>query len=273
MWYFLQLAFLIYFMIFVMRSLGTHLFDNYFYKQVCDWADNCCNQWVRTHHQDEWIRGTLDEKHYNERVDGWDSNEFLEAKLDEDSDDDLEGLLVGDVSSLTDMTRLKGIARFLWNENCGTFSIISRFILSLTFMKLMYSWGFASEMVTGLILGALMHMGDMLIQLYHYMTQWYFDQTCRVDIPQKIMRSNKFAPLTIMITPAVTIFLLNLVKANSYSRVIGEWIIDMSMVMLYMCHIVGYMFIQTLIQLVYESKNRPSLLFLAAVYCLMGIFI
>jgi uncharacterized protein YybS (DUF2232 family) len=118
-----------------------------------------------------------------------------------------------------------------------------------------------------------MHFFHFIYYLIRYAKDLYFDGSLQLDISIVLTATNKIKHLYLLIIPIIYLFILSTIRSYSYSRVIGEWIVDVNSIYLYFSILLGFYMIQTGIDVINASKKNPSLIFLATLYIIMSIFI
>lgn len=250
-WIFLKITFLTYFFIFVVRSLINNLFNSVLYQKMSMMIDNNTEEWVKENCEDEWIMGKLD------------PNVIMKIK-DKDIENDMEN-----EDMELDFTSLQGIMRMVFNENSNSFSILTRSVIGLMFVKSMFYRGHLAEVLLGLTVGTFFHFGFLIVQLFKYLQGWYFGDKTGFKLEDGVLNKSIIPSKLVMFFPILPIFLLNIIRANVYSRVIGEWLVDVNMFYFYISQLFGYMLIQNMIRIVDYSRKSASVLIIFIVYSLL----
>lgn len=251
-WLFLKITFFTYFLIFVAKSICLHLFNNIIYPRISKYISNDSEKWVTYNKEDEWI---FSARIYEEK-EGIDNKDTVVTDLDKD-DKEIE------------FVSLKSIMNTVMQENTSSFSIMSRSVLLLIYIKIMVVNKHVPELLLGLSVGLIMQLMALSRGIFEYMQQWYFGQRSGMDLYNVIVNKDKIPTKIIGISPVITILLVNLMRANVYSRVIGEWIVDLNMFYLYLAQICGFYMIQNGIRIMDYTKYSASVLFLVFLYSVL----
>jgi hypothetical protein len=237
------------------------MFNNYIYKKIAKYINQCCENWISEYPKDEWLLAKM--SGYEERDTDLPMLFFPAVRyIREDEEIEQEN-----------MTVFKRIINVVWEENTTSLSIVSRSIFLLLYIKTISMRGHINEMMVGLIFGIILQFIDIIKSMINYMRRWYFGDKTGMDIHKIIMRPNKYSVKFLSAIPFLIIFLLNILKANVYSRIIGEWMIDMSHIYLYFAQIAGYLIIQNIFRIIDYTRYSASILFLLIIYAMILVFI
>jgi len=248
---FLKITFFTYFVIFVLKSICLHIFNNLIYPHLNKYISNDSEKWVTHNKDDEWILGS---RVYDEKVE---STDIISTDLDKDDNKELE------------IVSFKSIINAVMEENTSSFSIMSRSVLLLIYTKMMIVNGHIPELLLGLSLGLIMQLLALSRGIGEYMQQWYFGQRTGMDLYSVIVNKDKISSRIVVVSPLITILLVNLMRANVYSRIIGEWVVDLNMIYLYLAQICGFYIIQNSIRMMDYTKYSASVLFLVLMYSVL----
>jgi hypothetical protein len=240
--------------VFVLKTGAQYVFDIILNKKISDFIDRNIVDWVETNPNDEWILGfqkrNFEEKNYEMMV----SNaNYDEIKDDSDKIEEIFGMLLVD--------------------NYSTFTLIFAIVLLIILSKIFISFGLASELVLGLTSGFSIHALHFIYFISLFLKELYFDSSLKIDITKIIVANNKIPIKILAFIPIVFVSILSTIRMYSYSRIIGEWIVDINLFGYYGAILLGFYLIQTLIDILCASKKNPGILFLVLFYFIMAIFV
>lgn len=271
----IKLALAIYVTMFILGSASKQIFDQILYKRLMRYIDNQYKNLINKNPNDEWIAGIngLKKRKYVKDTNPIITNIKTRYNSDEEfSDDDME-LLVGEPENLLTFDRIKKISTKVIDENKSTFYISMYNILLTMGFKILLNNGMFYELLVGLAIGLIIHMSDFIIQLFISLKKIYFDSKEQFIVEKIVNRDNKFTPRTKLIIPLVLDLIIAIVRANIYTRIIGEWFMDLSLTYLYFCIYIGYNIIENYINIIYASKENPLILILSLIYIMLSFII
>ena len=239
-----------------------------------------CEEWIKDNDQDEWILANTNEKNYPQRkIDSLDlNNELHDEKDEDDEDDDSDNdsdidIILEEPENVLNRSRLVKLFDIVKSDNRTTFSTAYKSIMLIVYIKTMLGWGYLNELMVGLLLGFILHFSDFMTVFVQRLTGKYFDSKVEINIQDIMSRKNKFKLKTMIIIPLAVLFLLTLLKANVYTRVLGEWIMDLNQLFLVVGQIIGMMMVQNTIDILAVSKENPLMLLMFGVYVIFAIMI
>jgi len=243
-------------MVFILRSLSVNLFDKFLYYKLINLINRGCKNWIKEYPDDEWIIASTNSEHYNRRV-----TEYEKRMNDIDLDrDDNVGTLYKVISSV-------------WTDNSSSFTIMIKSIFLILYTKFMFSYGHFNEFIIGILIGSLYHFIDIFINIFKYMKGWYFGDKRELNITKILTRGNKLSVKWLLIVPWIIVLALHLLKANIYTRIIGEWVMDLSNIYLYIAQVTGFLICENIISILNYSKKSANILFILVIYLILGFFI
>ena len=262
---FIKISFFAYFLIFVCRSLIKHVFDTYLKWMFAKYIDDQCKKWVQNSPKDEWILGNR--RIFKERENILHENDdiqYIVSDNDGDNDEDID---------VKNLSILKRILNSVTEENTTSFSITIRTLINLVFIKTMFGLGHINEVIVGVLIGMIAQIIHIGFGLGNYMKEWYFGSRKGLNIHEIIVKKNKIPAQILFIFPLAVIFLLNLIKANVYSRVLGEWVMDLSHLYLYIAQIFGFLITQNFVRIIDYTNHSASILFLVVIYIVFSFIV
>ena len=276
---FIQLALLTYGVMFLLKSFSSEIFEQLLKARFLRYINKQYIQWVINTPTDEWISGDYNDKCYKERES--ESNdpqiEFEICINDSDSDSENEDkdleLLVGDPVTLLTNDRFGRIISMVINENSSSFSTSIKNMCLILCVKGLVGWGCMYELLVGIFLGMMIHMIDLLCNMCIYMQQWYFDSNKTFDIGKIINRNNKLSPKMTLVTPFGLVLLTAALRANVYTRILGEWIMDLRLSYLYVCMLIGYAIVQNYVNILCLCRKNPMMAILSIIYIFIAFLV
>jgi len=258
-------------------KLGSNYFlNNIMYLRTSKNIEDNCESWINKNTNDEWISASLNEKKYRQRkIDSLENNKELcdeESDEEEDSDSDID-ILLEEPENILNKSRLTRLYDIIKSDNRTTFSTTYKSITLILYIKTMLGWGFYNELIVGIFLGIIAHFIDFISIFSQKLTSKYFDNKVKIDLESILSRKNKFRLKTMIIIPFAVLFLLTLLKANVYTRILGEWIMDLNQIYLYIGQILGLMMVQNGIDILAVSKENPLMIMMFGVYIIFSILI
>ena len=271
---FIWISVLTYVIVFMIRSLGKQIFDQFFRARLTRNINHNYKNWVAENPDDEWISAQSDRSLYNERKTSESTKNTNDPLCDEsDNDDNDLEVLIADPETFITKDRLTKIINLVWKENASTFGISMRSIALIVVFKFMIVWGCFNELLVGIFIGMIMHSIDLLFHTSGYMKKWYFDNNQVMDIDSILNRNDKVSRNTIVIFPTAILALLSFIRANMYTRVLGEWVVDLRFTYMYISLVLGYLLIQNVINIVSSCRKNPVLAFLSCIYVGMAFIL
>lgn len=272
--FFIWIAVLTYIIVFMMRSLGGQIFDQFLRARLTRNINNDNKNWICNNPKDEWISAETDKSSYAERTtEDIKNNDFLCDDSENDSDvEDLE-ILLADPETFITKARIEKVIKFVWAENASTFGISMRSIGLIVSIKFLLTLGCVNELLIGVFIGMIMHSIDLLIHISGHMKKWYFDNNQIINIDSILNRNNKVSQNTLIIFPTVILATLSFIRANMYTRILGEWVVDLRFTYMYISLIVGYLLIQNIINIISSCRKNPVIAFLSCIYIGMAFIL
>tara|TARA_Y100000780_G_C13613083_1_gene389338 strand:+ start:273 stop:1052 length:780 start_codon:yes stop_codon:yes gene_type:complete len=255
---FLALTIYTYVFVFIIQSFSKYLFDLIINEKLTKYIDYLIETWIILNPNDKWImvnNKDFETKTYEQMVYVINEGEYEDVEYEDDSD------------------RLEVIINRMITENYSSFTLILATVLLISLSKFYSSSNLYGELIVGLLSGLSMHLFHFIYYLLRYTKDLYFDGSLELDIRIVLTATDKIKKLYLGIIPFIYLFIISSIKMYSYSRVIGEWVIDLNFLYLYFSIILGFYIIQTGIDILNASKKNPSLIFLATLYIIMGIFV
>ena len=263
---FIQLALATYIILFILQSLSGSIFDKLMYSRFVKMIDDKYKAWVKANPEDEWISAkTTTAKKLN-----------LIYQSDSDSDNYSEEdkeLILGDASTIITSNRLKDIFGIVWSDNASTFQVTYKTIMLIVYVKMMINWGHTNELIIGVLIGGLYHLLDLCLRISGKVQSKFFAKDGNVSIENILTNPDKISYKTLLLIPVFIIFGFTFTKANIYTRILGEWVMNMSTIYLYCGQILGYVLVQTFFNLIKTAKTNPMIVLLTLVYIMVSLFI
>lgn len=269
---FVQIALATYIILFVLQSLSNHLFGQLFYLKFTKYICDKYKQWISTYPDDEWISAKVSNIVSDKKLILNKEINAYESDSDSDSDIDKE-LQLGDMNTIVRGNRIKNVLKSVVDDNSSSFTVAYKSIMLIVYIKLMVSMGHINELLVGILIGGIYHTCDLLLRLSGKVNEKFFDNEGKISIESILTNNKKISYKSLLTYPLATIFTLTLTKATVYTRVLGEWVMDMNSIYLYFGQILGFSLVQNLINLVSTTKTRPMLILLTLVYIGMSMFI
>jgi hypothetical protein len=267
---FVKLAIAIYVIMFLAQSVTKQIFDQLLKARILKYISDKYINMIVNNPEDEWISANYNEKCYKERsIETSEVQEDYDIQImsDEEGDEDEDmDLLVGAPETLLTKDRLGKILNTIVNDNSSTFVVSIKNIGIVVFIKGLISWGCFSELMMGVGIGVMIHIIDLLINMFFYTKLWYFDTSKNMELGKIINRNNKLSGKTTFVLPLVLAVMMGILRANVYTRVIGEWFMDLRLSYMYVCLLIGYLAIQNYINIIYSCKDNPLMLIMSLIY-------
>lgn len=263
---FIQLTIITYIVLFVIQSISSNIFNKLIYLKLVKVIDDSYNNWISNNPNDEWITACTK---------GNVARTAKDINLDSDSSDDEvdKELQLGDASTIVTKNRLKDIFSLVWSDNASTFQVTYKTIMLIVYVKLMITYGHFNELLIGILIGSVYHLMDLMMRMIGKVKSTFLDEEGVVNIEKILTNPSKVSYKTLLIIPILPLVLIYATKATVYTRILGEWVVDMSMVYLYIGQILGFTVIQTFINLIKTAKTQPMIVLLTLVYILVAMFI
>ena len=192
---------------------------------------------------------------------------------DSDENEDTIELKLGDASTIITGNRLKNIFNLVWTDNMSTMQVTYKTIMLIVYVKIMVSMGHTNELLLGILLGGIYHLLDLLGRLFGKVQDKFFDKDGKVNVESILTNKDKMSYKSLLTLPLITMLGLTFTKANIYTRLLGEWVVDMSMIYIYIGQILGYTLVQTFFNLIKVAKTKPMIVLLTFLYVVVAIFI
>ncbi|MBA42786.1 MAG: hypothetical protein CMF62_02115 [Magnetococcales bacterium] len=256
---FLALTIYTYLFTFIIQSFSKYVFDSILNKKISGYIDQTIKKWILLNPHDEWIDVNKSEfkiKTQSEMI-------YVETDYKYSPEDDI----------YDDSDELEEIFNKMVIENYSSGSLVFVTVLMISLCKMFSGYGLFGELILGGLSGLIIHFLHFVYYLLLYSKNLYFNGKFNSDISKAITTTNKIKHKYLLLIPSVFITILSYVRMYNYSRVIGEWIVDINFIYLYVGILLGYYAIQTGIDIIQASKKTPALLFLATLYIIMGIFV
>lgn len=263
---FIQLTLITYIILFIIQSISSNIFNKLIYLKLVKTIDDSYKNWISNNPNDEWIsacaKGNVVRNNVTDVVDSDSSDDEIDKELQ-----------LGDASTIVTSSRLKDIFSLVWGENASTFQVTYKTIMLIVYVKLMIAYGHFNELLIGILIGSMYHLMDLLMRMIGKVKNTFLDEGGVVSIEKILTNPSKVSYKTLLIIPIIPLVLIYMTKASFYSRILGEWVIDISMVYLYIGQILGFTVIQTFINLIKTAKTQPMIVLLTLVYILIAMFI
>ena len=253
---FLQLVFFSFVTMCVINILSTQIFDTFIKLRLENYINNQSIEWIALNPNDEWISAKYANK----------ASTVTNCSKDID-------LIVSDPVMLFSYARLSSFIQSLLGSVSTPFSITVQNIFLLLSLKICYNWGFIHELLIGMIIGMTLHSSDLFINAVYYLKHWYLNSGANITVETIVNRNEKLTYKTLITVALFIIGIITTVKANVYSRVIGEWFIDLRMFPLFLTIILGYNTIQNYINIVYTCNDNPYILILSIIYVVLTVIL
>ncbi len=254
--FFLKITLFTYFFIFVIKSLVYNIFTNILYLRICSAIEQQCKAHVEQVPCDEWINP---DRIYTVRIDTDNGSEPATSTELEETEEDHD----------INLSIVQRMINAVFEENTTSFSILSRTVLLLMATKYFIGNGLSLEYFVGLSIGSLVHVAHLFYNMGDHMKKWYFGNREGLNVHDVVIQKDKLPPNLFYLFPIVPIIVLNVLKNNVYSRVLGEWIFDLNIFYLFVSQISGYLVIQNMLRIVDYSRNSASVLIIAILYCVL----
>lgn len=259
--FFIKITLLTYFLIFIVKSILFHLFNNFLFDKLSDIIRYNYKSIIKQNPYNEWILAKFNGyKERSKEDENRTNDEYYRYIIEQNENKNKSFINDNDINNSSNIFRK--IINAVWEENTTSFSIMVRSTISLLYIKIMYQQSHLNELFFGLFLGITLQLADFIIHMFRYMKRWYFGDRNGLDIGTIIIRKNKLSSKFIYIAPFITIFLLNILKANIYTRIFGEWLMDLSYIYIYISQIMGYLLIQNCLRIIDYTRHSASILFL-----------
>lgn len=277
---FVKLAFAVYLAMFVFQSLTTQVFEQLLKARSIRYINKQYIQWIINNPSDEWISASYSDKYYKERESESDDPKLdfeictdeSESDEEEKNNEDIE-LLVGDPMTLVSNDRFSKIIKMVIDENTSTFSTSIKNMFLILAIRCLIGWNCVNEIFVGLFIGVLMHILDLLYHSIINMKQIYFNTNQTLKIDEILSRNNKLSPHMALLTPFLFVCLTTALRASIYTRILGEWVMDLRLVYLYLCIIIGYSLVQNYINILCSCRKNPTMGVLSLVYVIIACLI
>ena len=276
---FIQLALVTYGVMFLLKSFSSEIFEQLLKARFLRYINKQYIQWVINKPTDEWISGDYSDKCYKER-ESESTDPQIEFEIcinDSDSDSENEDkdleLLVGDPVTLLTNDRFGRIISMVINENSSSFSTSIKNMCLILCIKGAVGWGCVNELLVGIFLGMMIHMIDLFCHTCAYIQQWYFNNDKIFEIDKIINRNNKLSPKMTFVTPLGLVLLTAALRANVYTRILGEWVMDLRLTYLYTCILIGYAIVQNYANILCSCRKNPMMAILSLIYILIALLV
>ena len=259
-----------------LTQLGSnYVFNKIMYLRTNKYINTSYKKWLENNPQDEWISVNMDNKSYKQRTSegSYEITEDSDSDSDSEIEDDELDIVLEETENVINKSRFSQIIKTMYSDNRTTFNTSYKSIMLIVYIKSMVGWGHVNELLVGMVIGLIVHFSDFTGKFSQKLTEKYFDNNVKIDMQEILSRNNKFKLKTLIMVPIVILFLFTLLKANVYTRVLGEWVMDLSQVFLYMGQILGIWTVQNTIDLIVLSKTNPLMILMFIVYILFASLI
>lgn len=260
-----KIALITYFFIFILRSLSHHIFTNFLFKRLTRYINNICHERILNNSKDEWILVRTSNQ-YIERDKDNIRGHYVNKIPDYDLLDDIEDMEENNIDIF------KKIIRMVWRDNSSSMAIILQSIALIMCIKLFASKGHILEILFSIFAGSLIHFIYILFNFTRYIKSYYFDKTSNMVI-EDINLINRFNIKLISVMPIFIILLVNMLKANMYHRIIGEWIVDLSNIYLYFGVMIGIYGIENIMRIINYSRRSINVFIVVGLYSILAFLL
>lgn len=267
---FIYLGFLIYCSVLLIKTLSSYVFNNLLFLVLYRNINKICSSHVSSNPENEWTLCKINSIERDCLIDT--DKEYWELQID-DHDEDMATLLENPENILNSF-RFNAMYDVLIENNKQIFIASYQSLIMILYIIYMFRFNTFSEFSLGFMCSLLIHFIDWIFNMMKLLQLRFFDRNIEFNTWSIITKPNKFSLRMMLIFPIITLGILTTIRANVYTRLYGEYMMDLRSEYLYLGQFIGLFVIQYMLNLCNYIYKNPMMLVMVISYSIFaGVFV